>query len=671
MTPVRFVPLLLALLMGCTSTASPPAAPAAGRHGAGAPVALVTPDTPRGADAARDAELAVQATSVVRAVSNGGVGFTPDGRRIVFRSDRDGHLQLYIADVTPPDAPVTRLTHTDQRTLGNVMRPDGRGVLFQSDNGADDLHSLFGIGLDGKDLFELTPGEKIERDRPFVPDGRPDTAFYSARRQTDTSTTVLRQKIERGSVPETIYTHPAPGGLTDVAPDGKRALFAQPVSLSESELLLLDLEKGTARRLYPPEKRSAQIADAVFAPDGGVLVATDGGAEQSLLLALDPATGAETHRYVETSPKTAPISAILVARRGGVVAIQIDAGNHQEVRLLRASTLEPLAPVKLPLGMGKIYDFSPDGRTLALTWSTAERPFELSAIDVATGAVRPLRQEPRPTLDNLPPLESKLVSVPSFDHLEIPVNLYLPGVSGAPRGRLPVMVMLHGGPTDAWSFGWDFFVRFYGAQGYALVQPNIRGSSGFGRAFELADDGRKRLDALKDVEAVARWAREQPWADPERMVVFGGSYGGYMTLLSMTRHPELWRAGVTLVGPSNLVSFLQSTTGILRDIFQNEFGSLEHDRAFLESISPLHDIDKIRAPLFVFQGANDPRVARSESDQVVRSLRDRGVPVEYMISDDEGHSLDRADNKIAFLARTARFLEKALDRAGARVNAAR
>jgi dipeptidyl aminopeptidase/acylaminoacyl peptidase len=644
--------------MGCTST-TPAAEPASGRQGAGA---LVAPDIPKGTDAARDAELAVQAANVVRAFSNGGVGFTPDGRRIVFRTDRDGHLQLYIADATRPDAPATRLTHTDQRTLGNVMLPDGRGVLFQSDEGADEHYSIFGIGLDGKGLFALTSGEKLERDRPFVPDGRPDTAFYSARLQTDTSTMVFRQKIERGSAPETIYTHPAPGGLTDVARDGKSALFVQPISLSESELLLLDLEKGAARRLYPPEKQRVQITDAVFAPEVGILVATDGGADQGLLLALDPATGLEAHRYVETSPRTAQISAILVARRGGVIAIQIDAGSHHEVRLLRTPTFEPVAPVKLPLGMGKIYDFSPDGRTLALTWSTAERPFDLCAVDVATGAVRPLRQEPRPTLDGLAPLESKLVSIPSFDQLEIPVNLYLPGPVGTQRGRLPVMVMIHGGPTDAWSFGWDFFVRFYSAQGYAIVQPNIRGSSGFGRAFETADDGRKRLDALKDVEAVARWTRDQPWADPGRMVIFGGSYGGYMTLLSMTRTPELWRAGVTLVGPSNLVSFLQSTTGILRDVIQNEFGFLDRDGAFLESISPLHDVDKIRVPLFVFQGANDPRVPRSESDHVVRSMRARGVSVEYMISNDEGHSLDRVDNKIEFLARTTRFLENALGR---------
>ncbi|XYH97726.1 alpha/beta fold hydrolase [Sorangium sp. So ce1128] len=662
MNPALRVLLLLALFMGCTSPPPPPAAPASARQGAGA---LVAPDTPTGADAARDAELAAEAASVVRAFSNGGVGFTPDGRRIVFRSDRDGLLQLYIADVAAPDAPATRLTHTAQRTLDNVMRPDGRGVLFLSDEGADDQHSIFGVGLDGQGLFELTPGEKLERDRPFVPPGRPDAAFYSARRLTDTSTTVFQQEIERGSAPRAIYTHPAPGGLTDVSPDGKRALFVQPVSLSAWELLLIDLEKGAARRLYPPDKQSAHIADAVFAPDGGVLVATDGGADRSLLLALDPATGAETHRYVETSPATAQISGVLVARRGGAVAIQIDAGSHHEVRLLRAPALVPIAPVKLPLGMGKIYDFSPDGRTLALTWSTAERPFDLVAVDVATGAARPLRQEPRPTLDRLPPLESRLVSVPSFDGLQIPVNLYLPGAPGTQRGRLPVMVMIHGGPADAWSFGWDFFVRFYSAQGYAVVQPNIRGSSGFGRSFEMADDGPRRLDALEDVEAVARWARGQPWADPERMVIFGGSYGGYMTLLSMTRHPDLWRAGISLVGPSNLVSFLESTTGILRDVLQNEFGSLDRDRAFLESISPLRDVDRIRAPLFVFQGANDPRVARSESDQVVRSMRARGVSVEYMVAHDEGHSLDRADNKIAFLARTTRFLENALGHARA------
>ncbi len=188
----------------------------------------------------------------------------------------------------------------------------------------------------------------------------------------------------------------------------------------------------------------------------------------------------------------------------------------------------------------------------------------------------------------------------------------------------------------------------------------MRGSGGFGRAFEAADNGPKRLDAFRDVETTARWVAAQPWADPDRLVVYGGSYGGYTVLMALEKWPEIWRAGVDLVGVANMTTFLQSTSGIIREIFKVEFGDLEKDAAFLKTISPIEQIDKIVDPLFVYAGANDPRVPRTESDQVVRALRARGVPVEYMVAENEGHSLDRRENAIEFFSRVGVFLEKQL-----------
>jgi dipeptidyl aminopeptidase/acylaminoacyl peptidase len=201
--------------------------------------------------------------------------------------------------------------------------------------------------------------------------------------------------------------------------------------------------------------------------------------------------------------------------------------------------------------------------------------------------------------------------------------------------------------------------RFYTGLGYAVVEPNVRGSTGFGRAYERADNGQKRMDAVKDMEAVGRWAIAQPWCDG-RAVLLGGSYGGYMTLMGLTLHPDLWVAGVDLVGPSNLVTFMATTTAEIRSLFLDEFGDPDKDRAFLESISPIHAIDKIRAPLFIYQGANDPRVPQGESEQVVRALQKRGVPVEYMLVANEGHSVEHKENHAAFLGRSARFLETQL-----------
>jgi dipeptidyl aminopeptidase/acylaminoacyl peptidase len=211
--------------------------------------------------------------------------------------------------------------------------------------------------------------------------------------------------------------------------------------------------------------------------------------------------------------------------------------------------------------------------------------------------------------------------------------------------------------VDVSTVRWNPAVRFFTSLGYAFVEPNVRGSSGFGRAYEMADNGPKRLDAFRDVETAARWVAAQPWADKDRLVVFGGSYGGYTTLIALTRQAEIWRAGVDLYGISNLRTFLASTSGVIRDVFRLEFGELPQDGAFLDSISPLLDAERIVDPLFVYAGANDPRVPRSESDQIVAALRKKGVPVEYMVKDNEGHSLLRRENRIEFYARVARFLE--------------
>jgi dipeptidyl aminopeptidase/acylaminoacyl peptidase len=232
--------------------------------------------------------------------------------------------------------------------------------------------------------------------------------------------------------------------------------------------------------------------------------------------------------------------------------------------------------------------------------------------------------------------------------------VYLPKTRA---GRLPVIVSYHGGPTANSKIGWFSYAAFFLSQGYAWVEPNVRGSSGFGRAFEAADDGPRRLEAFKDIETTGRWAASQPWADPERVIIFGGSYGGYTVLIGLTRMPELWRAGVDLFGVANMKSFMATTTGFIREIFRVEFGDPDKDAAFLDAISPINDVEKIVGPLFVYAGANDPFVPRGESDQIVRALRQRGIPVEYMVAENEGHSLERRENLIAFTARMARFLE--------------
>jgi dipeptidyl aminopeptidase/acylaminoacyl peptidase len=207
---------------------------------------------------------------------------------------------------------------------------------------------------------------------------------------------------------------------------------------------------------------------------------------------------------------------------------------------------------------------------------------------------------------------------------------------------------------------WNPDVRFFTSLGYAVVEPNIRGSTGFGVAFEKADDKGKRVEALHDVATINQWARAQVWCDPTRLVIMGTSYGGYMTLLALARQPSLWGAGVDLSGMSDLRTMEKLEDQAIRVFDETEFGVLGKEDELLWEWSPLKYVDAIRSALFVYQGVNDPVTPQNEADQIVRALRGRKVPVEYMLLANEGHGIVRLDNRAQFLARSARFLREHL-----------
>ena len=333
-------------------------------------------------------------------------------------------------------------------------------------------------------------------------------------------------------------------------------------------------------------------------------------------------------------------------------------GSVSEIALLDARTLARVSTVNKPLGQGAAGPFTPDGKHLTATWSTPNTPYDLFSIDLATGAVSPMRDDPRPSLAGSPEIESRVVAIPSFDGGTIPANVYM--AKGEATRPHPTIVAYHGGPSRVSAIQWSERNSFFVSLGYAVVEPNVRGSTGYGRAYELADNGAARRDALKDVETSARWVAAQPWADSERMVVFGESYGGYTALVALARWPDIWRAGVDMSGIVDLRTFMSSTSGRIREVFLAELGDPVKDAELYAELSPITRVDDIVDPTFVYEGANDPRVPRSESDIIVKALRARNVTCEYMLAEDEGHSLDRPENQRAFYGRVARFLETAL-----------
>jgi dipeptidyl aminopeptidase/acylaminoacyl peptidase len=575
---------------------------------------------------------------------------------VLFGSTRDGLPEIYEGDTTRVADPPRAVTTGPERAIWARYTPDGKSILFLRDARGDENHRIWRVGADGAGLTDLTPGEPMHRQEPIVPRKKADTMIYAASRHTSPETMLFEQKLEGGE-PRLVATSPRPGGLDDVTADGTRALFTDLRGFSDITLNEVDLATGKLRRLYPAEGKAFAIASARYSADGArVFVTTDRGGDATALIALDAKTGKELGTWTPDSTPTATIR-LLVSPRGDRLVAGLDCGTHGEVRILDARTLKVVTSVKVPLGDVQLGTYRADGKAFSLLVSLPDKPPDVWSVDAATGELHPLRDDTRPGLRGLPTIEASVDAIKAFDGLSIPVNVYLPKVDGS--RRLPTIAIFHGGPFTSYAVRWNAYARFFVSLGYAVLEPNVRGSSGFGRSYGRADNLEKRADWLKDVESVNAWAKAQPWCDPTRVIVWGQSYGGYTTLMALTRQPALWRAGVDLYGPADLRGLLLRTNQAIRSVFVDEFGDVEKDRELLERFSPLKDAEKIAAPLFVYAGQNDPRVPRAESDSIVVALRRRGVPVEYMVAANEGHTVDRRETKIELLTRTARFLEDA------------
>lgn len=643
---------------------APAPAPAAPARDAAGTSASVEPTQLTAEQLRQDAQAAPLAQAVVDAYPNLASVFSPlvaqwspDGKAILFGSLRDGSPQIYTSDPSKPADAAAPVTRGPERAIWANYTPDGKYIAFLRDQRGDENHHIWRQDLDGSGLVDLTPGEPWHRREPVLPRDAPGIMLYSASRVSAPETVVFEQRYTGGPARQA-YVSPRPGWLAGATADGKRALFSDAYANNNVVLHEIDVVASTARRIYPPEGKTVSVTGAAYALDGArIFVATDEGSEASVVLALDARTGKRLARYASPGPRGAQLR-FVVSPDGKHLALCVSAGNHGELRVLDARTLRLERALKLPLGDVEIGTFSPDSKQLSLLLSLPDKPADIYAADVATGALRPLRDEPRPGIDALPKLTASIANVPAFDKLAIPVNVYLPADAGARKH--PVIVIFHGGPASSSSVRWNPYVRFFVALGYVVLEPNVRGSTGFGRAYEMADDREKRADWLKDLEAVNAWTKRQPWCDPERVVVWGQSYGGYTTLMALTRQPTLWRAGVDLYGVADLKKFLATTDAAIRAVFVTEFGDLDRDGALLDEFSPIRLVDQIARPLFVYAGQNDRRVPRSESDAIVAAVRARNVPVAYMVAASEGHTVDRRETKVELLARTARFLAEAL-----------
>ncbi|MFQ5967277.1 MAG: alpha/beta fold hydrolase [Acidimicrobiia bacterium] len=579
--------------------------------------------------------------------SAGGGVFTADGSHVAYLTNVTGIPQAWAIPVDGgwPE----QLTFGDDRVARVVASPiDPSLVVFERDDGGNERMQLHAVAIDGTGERDLIRNDKaIHRFGDFSPDGAWFTFCSNERNGVDFD--LYRAPIDGG--PHELVTEldgwVVPGR---VSPDGRFSLATLTRSNVDTDALLVDLETGHTAVLTNWEEEARNQAVA-FSQDGAqVFLLSDNDGDYVQAYRLDRSTGIAT-RF---GPAGWDIVALGVSDGKGTLIVNEDGSS----RLLAFDprSLQDEEEVPLPLGVAADLEFSPQGDRLSVTISGAEHNPDVWILDVATSAISRLTRSSTAGLARASFVPPELVRISSFDDLSMPIWLYRPSQAAQP----PVVVSVHGGPEAQELPAFNPIYQYLLAKGFAIAAPNVRGSAGYGRAYLGLDDLEKRRDAVADLGEVADYLRSRSDLDGGRMAVIGGSYGGYMVLSTLTTHPEQWAAGVMIVGISNLVTFLENTGDYRRAVREAEYGSLEHHRDLLEDLSPIHQVDKIRAPLLVIHGANDPRVPLSEAEQIVARLTEDGRPVELLVFPDEGHGLVKlANRKVAYRA-VAEFLEEHL-----------
>jgi dipeptidyl aminopeptidase/acylaminoacyl peptidase len=383
-------------------------------------------------------------------------------------------------------------------------------------------------------------------------------------------------------------------------------------------------------------------------PDGrNVFLATDRDGDFVRLARLD----LSTLEIEYLTPDDRDVEEVELSEDGRWLAVSRNIEGYSNFMLFNGKGRRVPGP-EMPEGIIGGFEFSPDGTRLAFTLTGPNRNPDVWLVDLPDGEPRRLTRSSTAGVPRSTFRRPKVVRYPSFDGREIPALFYEPDAENA-----PVVVNVHGGPEAQSRPLFAPVTQYILNRGYAVFAPNVRGSTGYGKAFTHLDDVYLRMDSVRDLAYAAHWLRGR---GHERIAVMGGSYGGFMVLAALTEYPELWTAGVDIVGIANMVTFLENTGSYRRALREPEYGSLERDREFLESISPIHKAGKINASLMVIHGKNDPRVPVGEAEQIVEKVCEHGGVVEYLLYEDEGHGLAKLKNRLDAYPKIAAFLDEHL-----------
>lgn len=586
-----------------------------------------------------------------------------DAGRLLVRSDIPGTMQAFEVVPGVGKRPLTALPEpvaTAHYVAGS------RRAIVEVDSGGNERHQLYLLELDGRS----EPVSRTSELEPLTSDPRFGHHFAGCSRDGARLAYVsnrgngvdfdlwicnLATREHRLLYAPGAWCQPGSG----FSPDGKwvSVLVPGPRPL-DTQLHLVEVETGEAREILPHEEEAAEVGPPAWLGSEEFAVSSNVGRDRSAVQLWHLGQGAAT----AVPESTGGWDCEVVASRDGKLLLLVENRNGAS-RLLLLDGTRQSPPREIPLPEEGVVSshsiasprFSGDGKILYFSLSSPRQAGDVWAHDLERASSQRLTTSPAPVgAERMAGAEE--FTIASFDGEQVPLFLFRPPGGGE---RPPVVVLVHGGPESQSVLQFNPYVQSLALAGFAVVVPNARGSTGYGKRYAALDDTVRRPDSVRDLAAVHGWL-ESAGLDPDRAALWGGSYGGYMVLAGLAFQPELWAAGVDVVGISDLVTFLEHTSPYRRGHRELEYGSLSRDRDFLASASPLRQAHRMRAPLFVIHGRNDPRVPVGEAEQLVRELRSRQVPCELLIYEDEGHGLARLENRLDAYPRAIQFLKEIL-----------
>jgi dipeptidyl aminopeptidase/acylaminoacyl peptidase len=585
--------------------------------------------------------------------SAGLADWNPAKREMLIATRFGDTPQLHL--VSAPGGARQQLTFFPDAVSSGRFHPNGGDyIVFSKDIGGGEWYQLYRYDLKTGEVTLLTDGKARNLMGPWSSKGD-ELAYMSTRRTGKDTDLWVMNPVD----PKTdhLLTKLEGGGWEplDWSPEDKWILLKEELSINEAYLWLVDTNTGEKTALTAREKEKVSYGDGEFSKDGkGIYVTTDKDSEFHRLAFVDLAT--KQPKYL-TSNIPWDVGMLQLSHDGRHLAFVTNEAGVSVVHVRKANFEKDDSLPKLPAGVVGVIRWHKNSNDLGFTVTSARGPGDGYSIDINTGKIeRWTNSETAVKTDAFP--EAELVKWKTFDGKEISGFLYRPPVAKFP-GKRPVLVVIHGGPEGQSQPVFLGRGNYYlNELGIALIYPNVRGSIGYGKTFSLLDNGFQRENTYKDINSLFDWIGTQADLDPSRICVTGGSYGGHMTLAVSTFYSDRIKCSVDIVGMSNLVTFLEHTEGYRRDLRRVEYGD-ERDpkmHEFLEKIAPMNNIEKIKKPMMVVAGKNDPRVPVSESEQIAAALKKQGTPVWFLIGKDEGHGFRKKTNQDFQFYATVEFL---------------